>query len=85
MINHAVTTPQRNPPDAHISIYPSTLVLIIENSDLRQKKTSVFMASVVIQIDPMWRAMGKTIAKALTAFHAFIRADNTDTWSLTGR
>jgi len=43
------------------------------------------MASGVVEIEPIWRAIGAERAKALPAFHAFTGADNTERFSRIGK
>ena len=43
------------------------------------------MASGVMDMEPLWRALGKERAMALTACHAFTRADNTGRFSRIGK
>ncbi|CAL8379834.1 unnamed protein product [Arctogadus glacialis] len=71
-IYQAVLASQRNPPDAKMVFFsPDTdvLVLVIANYDLMLKNTSISMASGVMGIEPIWRAIGSERAKALPAFH----------------
>ena len=49
------------------------------------KNTSISMASGVVEIEPIWRAIGAERAKALPAFHAFTGADNTERFSRIGK
>src|SRR6218665_337198 len=53
--------------------------------DLMLKNTSISMASGVMRIDPIWRAIGPERAKAFPAFHAFNGADNTGRFSRIGK
>src|SRR6218665_2728887 len=67
LIYHAVLASQRNPPDAHMVFFsPDTdvLMLVIANYDLMLKNISISMASGVMRIDPIWRAIGPDRAKA---------------------
>jgi hypothetical protein len=83
-----VLATQRNPPDAKMVFFsPDTdvLVLVIANYDLMLKNTSISMASGVMGIEPIWRAIGSERAKALPAFHAFTGADNTGRFSGIGK
>lgn len=61
------------------------LVLVTENYDLMLKNTSISMSSGVVQIEPVWKALGVERAKALLAFHAFTGADNTGRFSRIGK
>jgi len=88
LIYHAVLASQRNPPDAQMVFFsPDTdvLMLVIANYDLMLKNTSISMASGVMRIDPIWRAIGPERAKAFPAFHAFTGADNTGRFSRIGK
>src|SRR6218665_85228 len=84
LIYHAVLASQRSPLDAEMVFFsPDTgvLMLVIANYDLMLKNTSIYMASGVMRIDPIWRAIGPERAKAFPAFHAFTGADNTGRFS----
>src|SRR6218665_470609 len=88
LIYHAVLPSQRNPPDAQMVLFsPDTdvLMLVIANYDLMLKNTPISMASGVMRIDPIWRAIGPERAKAFPAFHAFTGADNTGRFSCIGK
>ncbi|KAK5929735.1 hypothetical protein CgunFtcFv8_010949 [Champsocephalus gunnari] len=88
LIHQAVLASHRNPADAQLMFFsPDTdiLVLVTANYDLLLKNTSISMASGVVQIEPLWRALGKERAKALPAFHAFTGADNTGRFSRIGK
>ena len=61
------------------------LVLVTANYDLLLRNTSISMASGVVQIESLWRALGAARAKALPAFHAFTGADNTGRFSPIGK
>lgn len=60
-------------------------MLVIANYDLMLKNTSISMASGVIWIEPIWRAIGAERARALPAFHALTGADNTGRFSRIGK
>ncbi|KAJ4939708.1 hypothetical protein JOQ06_029151 [Pogonophryne albipinna] len=84
LIHQAVLASHRNPADAQLMFFsPDTdiLVLVTANYDLLLKNTSISMASGVVQIEPLWRALGKERAKALPAFYTFTGADNTGRFS----
>ena len=84
LIYQTVLASQRNPPDAQmVFFFPDTdvLVLVIANYDLMLKNTTISMASGVMRIEPIWRAIEVERAKALPAFHAFTGADNTGRFS----
>ena len=88
LIYQAVLASQRNPPDAQMVFFsPDThvLVFVIANYDLMLQNTSISMVSRVLQIQQIWTAIGAERAKALPAFHAFTGADNTGTFSRTGK
>ena len=60
LIHQAVLASQRNPPDAQLVFFsPDTdvLVLVTANYDVLLKNTSISMASGVVQIEPLWRAL----------------------------
>src|SRR6218665_2344413 len=62
LIYHAVLASQRNPLDIEMVFFsPDTgvLMLVIANYDLMLKNTSISMASGVMRIDPIWRAIGQ--------------------------
>src|SRR6218665_1318756 len=61
------------------------IMLVIANYDLMLKNTSISMASGVMRIDPIWRAIGPERAKAFPAFHAFTGAENTGRFSRIGK
>jgi len=88
LIYHAVLASQRNPPDTQlISFTPDSdfLVLVTANYDLMLKNTSISMASGVVRIDPIWRAIGAKRANAFPAFHAFTGVDNSGRFSRIGK
>ena len=67
LIYQAVLASQLNPPDAQMVFFsPDTdvLVLVIANYDLMLQNTSISMASGVLQIQPIWTAIGAERAKA---------------------
>ncbi|KAI4810921.1 hypothetical protein KUCAC02_013848, partial [Chaenocephalus aceratus] len=60
LIHQAVLASHRNPADAQLMFFsPDTdiLVLVTANYDLLLKNTSISMASGVVQIEPLWRAL----------------------------
>src|SRR6218665_574472 len=88
LIYHAVLASQVNQPDAQMVFFsPDTyiLMLVIANYDLMLKNTSISMASGVMRIDPIWRAIRPETAKAFPAFHVFTGADNTGRFSRIGK
>lgn len=88
LIYQAVLASQRNPSDAQMVFFsPDTdvLVLVIANYEHMLKNTSISMASGVMEIEPIWRAIGAERAKALPAFHAFTGADNTGRFYRIGK
>lgn len=88
LIYQAILASERNPPDAQMVVFsPDTdvLVLFIANYDLMLMNTSISMASGVMKIDRIRRAIGAERAKALPAFHAFTGADNTGRFSRIGK
>ncbi len=71
MIFQAVCATVRNPSNAQLTIFsPDTdvLVLAIANYHLLLSSTSISMASGVLQIQPIWTALGVDRAKALPPF-----------------
>ena len=88
LIYQAVLASLRNPSDAQMVFFsPDTdvLVLCIANYDLMLKNTSISMPPGVMEIEPIWRAIGAERAKALPAFHAFTGSDNTGRYSRIGK
>lgn len=88
MICLAVSASERSPDNAELTIFsPDTdvLVLAVANYDLLLNHTSISMASGVLQIRPIWTALGADKAKALPTFHAFTGADNTGRFSRVGK
>ena len=49
------------------------------------KKTSISMASGVLHIEPIWKALGPEEAKALPAFHVFTGVDHTGRFTRIGK
>lgn len=88
LIHQAVLAMQQNPLDAQMVFFSpdiDVLVLVTANYDLLLRNTSISMASGVVQIEPLWRALGAVRAKALPAFHSFTGADNTGMFSSIGK
>ena len=88
MIFQAVCATVQNPSNAQLTIFsPDTdvLVLAIANYHLLLSSSSISMASGVLQIQPIWTALGVDRAKALPTFHAFTGADNTGRFSGMGK
>ena len=74
LINQAILASRRNPPDAKLVFFsPDTdvLVLAIANYELLIRNTSVFMVSGVVEVEPIWLALGALRANALpySCFH----------------
>ena len=61
------------------------LVLVIANYDILLRNTSISMVSGVVEVNPIWAALGADRAKGLPAFHAFTVADNTGRFSRIGK
>ena len=61
------------------------LVLVIANYDILLRNTSISMVSGVVEVNPIWAALGADRAKGLPAFHAFTGADNTGRFSRIGK
>ena len=75
-------------PNAHLVFFtPDTdvLILAVANYDQLCKRTSISMVSGIVDIEPIWRVMGKEKAKALHVFHAFTGADNIGKFSGIGK
>ena len=88
LIHQAVLASPRNSPYAQLVFFsPDTdvLVLVTANYHLLLKKTSMSMASGVEDIEPLWQALGKERAMALSAIHAFTGVDNTGRFSRIGK
>jgi len=88
LIHHAVLASRRNPSDAQLMFFsPDTdvLVLVVANYEILLKNTCVSMASGILEVKPIWKALGADRAKALPAFHAFTGADNTGRFSRIGK
>ena len=74
MIRHAVLSSRRNPANARIVIFSpdnNVLVLAVANHLLLIRNTSVAMASGVIDVEPIARALGRQRANALPTLNAF--------------
>ena len=81
MIHHAVLLSHRNPANARIVIFPpdnNVLVLVVANRHLLIRNTSVDMASGVIDVEPIARALGRQGANALPTLIACSRADTVE-------
>ena len=88
LIHHAVLASRRNPSDAQVFFFsPDTdvLVLAIANYENLPKNTSVSMMSGIVEVNPIWTALGADRAKALPSFHAFTGADNTGRFAGIGK
>ena len=57
------------------------LVLAVEHYDKLCKRTSLSMVSRMVNIETIWRALGKIKAQALPVFHALTGADNVGKFS----
>ena len=78
MICLLVSATERNSMDTDaFSSDTDVLILIVAGHDLLTKNTSSFMASGILQIKPLWTALGPEKPKALPAFRAFSRGNNT--------
>ena len=79
MIHHAPLSSRQNPANARIVIFSTdnnVLVLAVAYHHLLTRKTSVAMASGVIDVEPIARALGRQRANALPTLNAFSGADN---------
>ena len=83
MICLAAEASQRCPNAELVFFTPDTdvLVLTIGHYEKLCKKSSISMISVIIDIQPMWRALGEEKARALPIFHAFTGTDNVGKFS----
>ena len=88
MIQQAIAASQQHTGDIELTIFsPDTdvLVLAIANYHLLPRHTSISMASSIVKIEPIWKALGEERAQALPAFHAFTGADNTGRFARHGK
>ena len=88
MIHHAVLSSRRNSVNARLVIFsPDTdvLVLAVANHHLLLRNTSVSMVSGVIDVEPIARALGRQMAHALPALHAFSGADTVGKFNHLGK
>ena len=60
-------------------------VLAVAHYDKLCKSTSLSMVAGMVDIEPIWRALGKEKAQALSIFHAFTGADNVRKFSGMGK
>ena len=84
MIHHAELSSRRNPANARIVIVSpdnNVLVLAVANHHLLIRNTSVAMASGVIDVEPIARALGRLRTNALPTLNAFSGADTVDVYS----
>ena len=61
------------------------LVLVLANYDRLCRRTRVAMTSGLVEIEPIWKAIGRDKAKALPIFHAFTGTDNIGRFSRIGK
>ena len=74
LIHHAVLASRRHPHDAELVVFfPDTdvIVLVIANYDLLLRNTSLSMASGVIEVQQIWRALGPERAKVFRPYMHF--------------
>ena len=86
MVCLAAEASQRSP-DAQLVFFTSdtdVLVLAVTHYDKLCKNTSLSMVSGMVDIEPIWRALGKE-AEALPIFHAFTGMDNIGKFSGIGK
>ena len=78
MICLAAKASQRCPDAQLVFFSPDTdvLVLAVTHYEKLCKKTSISMVSGMVDVEPIWRALGEEKAQALSTFHAFTGADN---------
>ena len=78
MVCLAAEASQRSP-DAQLVFFTSdtdVLVLAVSHYDKLCKNTSLSMVSGMVDIEPIWRPLGKEKAEAFPIFHAFTGVDN---------
>jgi len=87
MICLAAEASQRCPGAELVFFTPDTdvLVLAVAHYEKLCKKTSISMVSGMVDIEPIWTALGKEKAQALPIFHAFTGADNLGKFSGIGK
>ena len=73
-------------PDAQLVFFtPDTHVLVLAVAHDDKLCTSISMVSGTVDIEPIWRALGKKKAQALPIFHALTGADNIGKFSGIGK
>ena len=86
MICLAAEASQRCPDAQLVFFTPDTDVLVLAVAhDKLCKKASILIVSGAVEIEPIWRALGKEKVQALPVFHAFIGADNVGKFSGIGK
>jgi len=88
MIQMAIAASQQYKGDVELTIFsPDTdvLVLAVANYHLLPRNTYLSMASSVIKVEPICKALCEKRAQALPAFHAFTGADNTGRFARVGK
>ena len=87
MISLAVAPSQRYPEAQLVIFTPDTdvLVLVVAAYDKLCKHTSMAMVSGMVEVGPIWRALGRDKATTLPVFHAFTGADNVGRFSGVGK
>ena len=87
MISLAVAASQRYPEAQPVFFTPDTdvLVLAVAAYDKLCKHTSIAMVSGMVEVGPIWRAIGRDKATALPVFHAFTGAENVGRFSGVGK
>ena len=87
MICLAASASQRCPAARMVFFSPDTdvLVLAVAHFDKLCKNTAISMASGILEIGPIWSALGREKATALHVFHAFTGADNVGRFSRLGK
>jgi len=83
MICLAAEASQRCPNAELVFFTPDTdvLALVIGHYEKFCKKSSISMVLDVIDIQPIWRALGEEKAQALPIFHSFTGIDNVGKFS----
>ncbi|KAL7382044.1 hypothetical protein ABVT39_015833 [Epinephelus coioides] len=83
MICLAASAAQRCPKAQMVIFSPDTdvLVLAVAHYEKLCRNSAIHMASVTVETEPIWKALGQEKAGALPAFHAFTGADNVGRFS----
>lgn len=87
MICLAAAASQRCPEARMVFFSPDTDVLVLAVAHYKKlcKNTAISMVSGILEIGPIWSALGLEKAAALHVFHAFTGADNVGRFSGIGK